>query len=65
MLAPVATTGIVKVSIHVFPQESVKVTVKESCVPTGQSPAMVNLKALDKKLVVYNNWAEVAEEEPL
>jgi hypothetical protein len=42
------STGTVKVSVQVFPQESVKVTVKGICVPTGQVLLMVNLKALDK-----------------
>jgi hypothetical protein len=38
----------VRVSVQVFPQESVKVTVKGIFVPAGQVSLMVNLKALAK-----------------
>jgi hypothetical protein len=40
-MLPNYSIGIVKVSVHVFPQESGKVTVKASCVPVGQVSLMV------------------------
>jgi hypothetical protein len=63
MLAPVPTTGTVKASVQVFPQESVNVTAKGMSVPTGQAPLMVNLKAL-AKLLEYNKYALEADEYP-
>jgi hypothetical protein len=46
-----------------FPQESLKVTVKGSWVPTGQVLLMVNLKALDKEYE-YNKDVDEAVEYP-
>jgi hypothetical protein len=39
------STGTVRASVHTFPHESVKGTVKGMSVPAGQVPLMVNLKA--------------------
>jgi hypothetical protein len=52
----------VRVSVQVFPHESVKVTIKGNCVPTGQFSLIVNLNALDKSLE-YNKRVSEADED--
>jgi hypothetical protein len=55
------STGTVRVSVHVFPHESVKVTAKGSCVPAGQLSLMANLNAWVETLE-YNKYVDDADE---